>query len=785
MFKNIGFRRQLSVVFSVGILLLALVTTIVVSNVSTQNMHERIISEGKQLAEALAEQSTLALLYGSEENAEDAVKILGAFEDVVGVAVLHRDMSLLYQKGNIGSVALQNLPFSVNGVSVTDEEDIWQFIAPVQVSHEVSGDPLQNQKQEVEIIGFVKIVISKRSLKEMASKIFFYNLLVSFGLASILLVILIVIARRLLTPINHLANVMSAAEKGERVTQVDMHGPPDIQEMFHAFNTMMRIIERREQELQKSRDEAMELALLKGEFAANVSHELRTPMNGVLGMLEMLEDSALSGKEREYLVVARNSAKSLLSLINDILDFSKNEAGKTVLETEDFDLYDQIEEIVALLGTQTQKKKIDFAYILGENLPGKLSGDANRLRQLLINLVSNAIKFTETGTVSVEVSLLEKASADKSVKLRFAITDTGIGIPFEKQAHIFEAFSQADGSTTRKFGGTGLGLSICKQLVQMMGGEIGVHSTPAQGSCFWFTVILKEQDKAEKDTEVNLGERAPNLLIVEKNPIVQRSFKSMLRRAGLDCSIVASREEAVAVINKARQNNSPLDLLVLDESLGSVAISELFEQVRAIREKTLCVVLSFAVRDFNIEENRWVYLAKPVLFNHLMMAIRGAMSGTGLVDFDESPPGVEDPDQEVEQTFPGASILVVDDNPVNQLVAVGLLKPLRCEAETAINGLECLSKLAQRKYDVILMDCNMPEMDGYKASQKIRSQESENEHVIIIAITANAGPGDRQKCIASGMDDYLVKPFNREDLRAKLARWLPNHKRLSKPATGE
>lgn len=783
MFRNIGFRRQLSVVFSAGILLLALVTAIVVSNVSTQTMRERILNEGRQLAEALAEASKLALLYGSEQNAEDAVKMLSAFEDVVGVAVIQRDMSLLYQHGEPGSTKIKEALSYGTLIDIVDEPELWQFTAPVKIIHDMSEDPNPEARHEVEILGFVKILMSKRSLREMASRIFFYNLLVSLGLAAVLLIILMLIARRLLNPINHLARVMAAAEQGDRVQQVEVLGPPDIREMFHAFNTMLDIIERRERELQKSRDEAMELAQLKGEFAANVSHELRTPMNGVLGMLEMLEDSALSGKEREYLIVARNSAKSLLSLINDILDFSKNEAGKTVLETENFDLYDQIEEIVALLGTQTQKKKIEFAYVLEHELRRRYIGDANRLRQLLINLVSNAIKFTEKGTVSIEVARAQAVPADNKIKLRFAISDTGIGIPLEKQKHIFEAFSQADGSTTRKFGGTGLGLSICKQLVELMGGEINVESTPGEGSCFWFTVELEEQTQKtdKKAADTSLEDHKLNVLLVQRNDKVQTSLCAMLARSKLDCVIVQTHEEADNALTLAGAGNKPINLLVLDENIGETTLQALFSKARQLNTNAICVVLSFAVRDFNVEDNRLVYLAKPVLYRHLMLAVKAAMSGKGVADFDEQQQAKAQK-RETELTFPGVNILVVDDNPVNQLVAVGLLKPLECVADTALNGIDCLAKLRDKSYDVILMDCNMPEMDGYKASQKIRAEETGDEHVIIIAITANAGPGDRQKCIASGMDDYLVKPFNREDLRAKLARWVPAQKLRKPPA---
>ena len=773
MFKNIGFRRQLSFVFSAGILLLALVTTIVVSKVSTETMHARIISEGKQIAAALAEQSTLALLYSSEETAAEAVEILSAFEDVVGVAVLHKDKKQLYQKGESLEIKGEQIFSHSDQILVRNTENLWEFIAPVVLERQSSEGQTEPLDHEIEVIGYVKILMSKRSLKEMATNIFMYNLAVSVSLAAILLLVLMMISRRLLNPIHHLAEVMSAAQKGKQIQQVTMHGPRDIQEMFNAFNTMMDIIKQREQELKDSRDKAVEVAQLKGEFAANVSHELRTPMNGVLGMLEMLEDTPLSGKEREYLTIAKNSAKSLLLLINDILDFSKHEAGKTILEAEDFDLYEQVEEIVALLGTQSQKKKIELTYIFSENLPRYLIGDVNRLRQLLINLVSNAIKFTEVGIVGIDVSAADQEYlASQDIKIRFSITDTGIGIPLEKQEHIFKAFSQADGSTTRKYGGTGLGLSICKQLVQVMGGEIGVESTPGQGSCFWFDISLKTQKNYASHEEKYVTDKSLQVLILEKNALLQHSLRSMFVRNILPVKIVTDKDDAVNELQNANAQGKPVELLIVNETFGQSEIDELFKQASAIHKNTNFLVLSATAGNSRRENNHCHYLTKPILFNHLMAIIKGIDSGRN--DFDNifNAPALSNKNIESESVFPGYKVLIVDDNPVNQMVAQGLLKPLQCETDTAINGIECLSKIVERPFDVILMDCNMPEMDGYKATQKIREQETAGNHIVIIAITANASPGDRLKCLAAGMDDYLIKPFNREELREKLTRWL-------------
>jgi len=770
MFRNIGFGQQLGIVFSVGIFVLALVTTVVVSNVSTQALRERVISEGEQLVEQMAQQSTLALLYESVDNAEEAVNVFIDFKDIVGISIYHRDGTTFYHSGEAETLFSADREVVVKSLLVSEDQNNLVFMAPVLVEEQSFDQPYDLETTSVEIIGYVSVAINKSSLREMATNIFVYNFIFSFGAAAILLVILLAISRRLLKPIQYLASNMLAVQRGEEVKPAQMKGPLDIQEMFSAFNTMIEILRKREQELQKSRDEAFELAELKGQFAANVSHELRTPMNGVLGMLEMLEESSLTGKEREYLNVARNSAKSLLSLINDILDFSKNEAGKAILDIKPFDLFEQIDEITALLGTQTQKKKIDFVNVMDENLPTTYLGDENRIRQVIINLLSNAIKFTQSGTVGIKVDREDKElSEGHKLNLKFQITDTGIGIDNQKLGHIFEAFSQADGSTTRKFGGTGLGLSICRQLVELMDGKIGVESEVGVGSCFWFSLPLEVVGDSTKKVipEVPI-DRNIKVLVVDGNNSVIGGVRSMMARLGMSCESAESYSQGKSKILDANSTH-PYDLVFVDEEIESIEPEGLISAAKIVNSKALGVILSFNIRDYSVENNRCLYLAKPILNSHLLMALSGA---TGIEDMNPEQCTESLVDNTDSHEFPNKRILVVDDNPVNQLVALGLLKPLNCKTDTAINGIECIAKLSKSKFDLVLMDCNMPEMDGYKASQKIRSQEIGDEHIVIIAITANAAPGDRQKCIASGMDDYLVKPFNREDLRAKLVRWL-------------
>lgn len=782
MFKNIGFRHQLGIVFSFGIFLLAVITTIVVSNVSSSAMRARILSESIKITQTLAEQSTLALLYDSEENAADAVKMFTSFVDVIGIEILNTESSSLYLDGiTLSSKSSDN---SVPKKSVLSKENslAWEFTAPVVLSKSFEEEPsdeldhlelhyADSQTLAPEVIGYVKLVISKQSLNRMANKIFWYNLVVSVGLASAIFIILLTISRRLLNPIHHLAQTMSAAQNGQKVNQVVLSGPPDIQEMFKAFNKMMKILERRESELRKARDKAYELAQMKGEFAANVSHELRTPMNGVLGMLDMLTDLGLTEKQSEHVTVAKNSAKSLLSLINNILDFSKNDSGKSIIELEHFDLRENIEEVIALLGTQTQIKKIDLAYTIADNVPRCFIGDINRIRQVLMNLISNAIKFTTIGCVSIEVSL-DSAHPNNNdyITLHFNVNDTGIGIPQDKQQHIFEAFSQADSSTTRKFGGTGLGLAICKQIVELLGGKIGVYSEVGVGSRFWFNIPLQKKNQIKQSQLLKINKSELRILLVGVHKPTRRSIASMLSQHYITIIEASTYDSAIEKFTHLAHLNEFIDLLIVDELLNNNDCAKLIDHITSHQEQILhSLMMTYNTIDPKTtakNHNTCGYLTKPIIYGHLIKYLNGFWGDH------TNPINETDSKIKTETTFHNTRLLIVDDNKVNQLVATGLLSPFGCETETAINGIECLEKLSEKKYDLIFMDCNMPEMDGYKATQIIRQKEADDEHIIIVAITANAGEGDREKCISSGMDDYLSKPFNREDLKIKLTHWL-------------
>lgn len=469
-----GFRPLLITVFTVGIVLLALASTFVTSSLTSQSLKERVVQEGMSLTETFADQSRVALLYQSEADARYLADAMLAFPDMLSVAVYDEKHEPLYISNPeaLAQSQAQQWPDSLKLDS--ESQQVWHFVAPVYTGTQEDEEGLfLNEETAVkqELVGYVRLLMGKETLRRMEADIFRFNLIVSFVLAGVLLIILLAITKQMTSPLNKLAGVMRSAKEGAKDVRADVKGTREVVEMEKAFNTMMDVLDAREEDLRATRDLALEAARLKGEFAANVSHELRTPLNGVLGMLDLLKDMGLTSKQGEYIEIAAGSAESLLELIDDILDFSKIDSGKMEIEQEQFNLSDLLEEIMLLLGTQAQRKNLCIAYLIDTQIPDVLRGDSGRLRQVLINLLGNALKFTHKGDISVEVDL--KGLQGNEMQLSFSVRDTGIGMPENVQSNIFEAFSQADGSTTRKYGGTGLGLAISRQLVDLMGGVGG------------------------------------------------------------------------------------------------------------------------------------------------------------------------------------------------------------------------------------------------------------------------------------------------------------------------
>ena len=528
---------------------------------------------------------------------------------------------------------------------------------------------------------------------------------------------------------------------------------------------------------------AEKASVAKSEFLANMSHEIRTPMIGVIGMAELLLTTILDDKQRHLAETVLHSAAALLNVLNDILDYSKIEAGKLSLESIDFDVRECVEQVMQLFAEKADQKGIELACQVYDDVPLVLNGDSGRLRQILTNLVGNAVKFTERGEVVVRVSNVDGG------RLCFEIRDTGIGIVPEAQAHIFEAFSQQDGTTTRKYGGTGLGLAISKQLVEMMGGKIAVESTVNSGSTFRFMLKMNISDLPQQPVSAHPAElKGVRVLVVDDNATNRDILHQQVLSWGMRNGCAANAQDALAILRKATASGDPYELTLMDMMMPGMNGLELSRSIKAdpdIAELSIIMLTSLS-NDCTLETLRKAgvsaCLTKPVrqsqLYNCIAAAIRNASCR-------KPAKKIENADIEKAHAFPGARVLLAEDNAVNQEVARETLEYFGCHVDVVYNGQEAVDALLSSVFDLVLMDCQMPVLDGYEATRIIREKEAREAgdmpgqrygicRVPIIALTAHAMQGDRERCLAAGMDDYLSKPFTLDGLLTVLKCWVPS-----------
>jgi len=658
------------------------------------------------------------------------------------------------------------LDSDIHGLSIVNEFNQtlaeWQSNTVIPESLQIPFE--QDVVFEGESFGSISIVwnasTQRQTVRDHVNKIWAYTI---SAFTLIALIVMFVVMRLVIAPIRAIHSKLVEIQNDQHGEPITVQAARELDELADTVNELGNLIE-----LKQAREKELEeTSKSKSEFLANMSHELRTPMNGVLGMLNLLSKTDLDTSQTDCVDTAVSSGKNLLNLINDILDFSKIEAGRLDFESIDFNLLSLVEDTCSALATQAHSKDLELVTDLDLSIPLMVNGDPTRTRQVLTNLMGNAIKFTTEGEIIVRTKYTDPAKG----LVTFEVHDSGVGISASAIESIFESFAQADGSTTRRFGGTGLGLTISKQLVEGLGGEIVVTSVPNKGSTFAFTIPFSACDEVAEPRVYNKLVGA-NVVLLEGNKTSRASLHNCLKLLGAK---VSSYDTGVKGLKHLAKYSKKVDALLVSGKLTDMTGLEFVGSISKEREyddiKVMSLVyMSSQSHGMLANDNARVeaHLSKPVRLESLHSILSDLISGdiTGqLTDKKET----ESADSE---QVCGGKVLVVEDNEINQMVALGMLESLGYEVNTADNGLLALEALEDEVYDVILMDCQMPEMDGYEATRRIRTHENRAVASIpIIALTANAMSGDAEKCIAAGMDDYLSKPFEPELFEKKLVDW--------------